>query len=121
IKGGEHNQTFDVKHNGIVPIVDLARVYSLAAGSKAVNTLDRLDVVAEGGEVTSEGAHDLKDALEFICYLRIQHQARLIKAGEPADNFMSPDHLSHFERNHLKDAFSVVRTMQNTLSQRYKM
>ncbi|MCB1751535.1 MAG: cyclic nucleotide-binding/CBS domain-containing protein [Gammaproteobacteria bacterium] len=121
IKGGEHNQTFDVKHNVIVPIVDLARVYSLAAGSKAVNTLDRLDVVAEGGEVTSEGAHDLKDALEFICYLRIQHQARLIKAGEPADNFMSPDHLSHFERNHLKDAFSVVRTMQNTLGQRYKM
>ena len=121
IKGGEHNQTFDVKHNGIVPIVDLARVYSLAAGSKAVNTLDRLDVVAEGGEVTSAGAHDLKDALEFICYLRIQHQARLIKAGEPADNFMSPDHLSHFERNHLKDAFSVVRTMQNILGQRYKM
>ncbi len=121
IKDGEHNQTFDVKHNGIVPIVDLARVYSLAAGSKAVNTLDRLEMVAEGGEVSDDGAHDLKDALEFICYLRIQHQARLIKAGEPADNFMSPDHLSHFERNHLKDAFSVVRTMQNVLSQRYKM
>ncbi|MCB1851438.1 MAG: cyclic nucleotide-binding/CBS domain-containing protein [Gammaproteobacteria bacterium] len=121
IKGGEHNQTFDVKHNGIVPIVDLARVYSLAAGSKSVNTLDRLEVVAEGGEITSEGARDLKDALEFISYLRIQHQARLIKAGQPADNFMSPDHLSHFERNHLKDAFSVVRSMQNVLSQRYKM
>ena len=83
-------------------------------GQQGGQHLDRLDVVAEGGEVTSEGAHDLKDALEFICYLRIQHQARLIKAGEPADNFMSPDHLSHFERNHLKDAFSVVRTMQNT-------
>lgn len=121
IKGGEHNQTFDVKHNGIVPIVDLARVYSLAAGAKTVNTLDRLEIVASGGEVTSEGAHDLKDALEFICYLRIQHQARQIKAGQPPDNFMSPDHLSHFERNHLKDAFSVVRTMQNILGQRYKM
>ena len=121
IKGGEHNQTFDLKHNGIVQIVDLARVYSLASGSEAVNTLDRLDVVATGGEVTESGARDLQDALEFICYLRIQHQARQIRNGEAPDNFMSPDALSHFERNHLKDAFSVVRTMQNVLGQRYKM
>ena len=121
IRGGEHNQTFDLKHNGIVPIVDLARVYSLASGSEAVNTLDRLAVVAEGGEVTQEGARDLKDALEFICDLRVQHQARLIRAGRAADNFMSSDNLSHFERNHLKDAFTVVRTMQNVLGQRYKM
>ncbi len=121
IRGGEHNHTFDLKHNGIVPIVDLARVYSLASGSEAVNTLDRLDVVAEGGEVTQEGARDLKDALEFICDLRVQHQARLIREGQPANNYMSPDNLSHFERNHLKDAFTVVRTMQNVLSQRYKM
>jgi len=94
--------------------------YALAAGSEAVNTLDRLDVVAAGGEVSASGARDLHDALEFIGGLRIQHQARLIRAGEPADNFMSPDNLSDFERNHLKDAFSVVRTMQHVLGQRYQ-
>ncbi|MES9869028.1 MAG: putative nucleotidyltransferase substrate binding domain-containing protein [Sedimenticola sp.] len=120
IRGGEHDQTFDMKHTGIVPIVDLTRVYTLAAGSEAVNTLDRLEVVAEGGEVSADGATDLRDALEFISDLRIQHQARLIRKGEKPDNFMSPEELSHFERNHLKDAFSVVRTMQNVLSQRYQ-
>ncbi|MES9934895.1 MAG: putative nucleotidyltransferase substrate binding domain-containing protein, partial [Sedimenticola sp.] len=120
IRGGEHDKTFDLKHTGIVPIVDLTRVYTLAAGSEAVNTLDRLEVVAEGGEVSADGATDLRDALEFISDLRIQHQARLIRKGERPDNFMSPEELSHFERNHLKDAFSVVRTMQNVLSQRYQ-
>ncbi|MES9876672.1 MAG: putative nucleotidyltransferase substrate binding domain-containing protein [Candidatus Sedimenticola sp. PURPLELP] len=120
IRGGDHDRTFDMKHNAIVPIVDLARVYALAAGSETVNTLDRLEVVAEGGEVSTDGAMDLRDALEFICDLRIQHQARLIRQGEQADNFMSPEELSHFERSHLKDAFSVVRTMQNVLSQRYQ-
>ena len=120
IKGGEHDQTFDMKHNGLVPIVDLARVYALAAGSEAVNTLDRLEVVAEGGEVSSDGARDLRDALEFISDLRIEHQARQIRVGEKPDNFMTPDDLSHFERNQLKDAFSVVRTMENVLSQRYQ-
>ncbi|MEJ1297671.1 MAG: putative nucleotidyltransferase substrate binding domain-containing protein [Candidatus Sedimenticola sp. (ex Thyasira tokunagai)] len=120
IHGGDHDRTFDVKHNGIVPIVDLARVYTLAAGSDAANTLDRLEVAAGGGEVTKEGARDLRDALEFISDLRIQHQAGLIKKGEQADNFMSPENLSHFERSHLKEAFSVVRTMQSVLSQRYQ-
>ena len=120
IKGGEHDHTLDLKHNGIVPIVDLARVYALAAGSESVNTLDRLDVVAEGGEVSEEGARDLQDALEFISAIRIEHQAKQIRAGEMAGNFMSPDDLSHFERNQLKDAFAVVRTMQNVLSQRYQ-
>jgi len=121
IHGGEHNHTFDLKHTGIVPIVDLARVYSLAAGVNVVNTQDRLQAVAEGGEVSEAGARDLQDALEFISFLRIEHQARQITAGEEADNFMSPEDLSNFERNHLKDAFSVVRTMQNVLSQRYKI
>ncbi len=119
ISGGENDHTFDLKHSGIVPIVDLARVYALAAGSQAINTQDRLKEVASGGEVSHGGAHDLRDALEFVSSLRIKHQAKQIRAGIPPDNYMSPDDLSHFERSHLKDAFSVVRTMQNVLSQRY--
>ncbi len=95
------------------------RVYALAAGSHAINTQDRLKEVASGGEVSQGGAHDLRDALEFVSSLRIKHQATQIRAGEAPDNYMSPDDLSHFERSHLKDAFSVVRTMQNVLSQRY--
>lgn len=120
ISGGEHDHTLDLKHSGIVPIVDLARVYALAAGSHAINTQDRLKEVAAGGEVSHGGAHDLRDALEFVSSLRIRHQARQIRAGEAPDNYMSPDDLSHLERSHLKDAFSVVRTMQNVLSQRYQ-
>ncbi len=121
IHDGEHDHTFDLKHSAIVPIVDLARVYALAAGIEPANTMDRLEFVSSGGEVTQEGARDLHDALEFIGSLRIKHQARLIREEKPADNYMSPDDLSHFERNHLKDAFSVVRTMQSVLDQRYKM
>ncbi len=119
IRGGEHDHTFDLKLNGIIPIVDLARIYALAGGDEAVNTQERLSMAAEGGEVTRESARDLSDALEFISSLRVQHQARQIRQHEKPDNFMSPDDLSHFERNHLKDAFTVVRTMQNVLSQRY--
>ena len=41
IRGGEHHQTLDLKHGGVVPIIDLARVYALSAGLPPVNTQDR--------------------------------------------------------------------------------
>ena len=118
--GGEHDQTLDLKHTGIVPIVDLVRVYTLAAGINAVNTQDRLKAIAEAGEITGDEVRDLQDTLEFVSFLRIEHQAKQIRAGEEADNSMSPKELSNFERNHLMDAFSVVRTMQNTLGKKFE-
>ena len=32
VKDGEHDDTLNLKHNGIVPIVDIARIYALAGG-----------------------------------------------------------------------------------------
>ena len=120
IKGGEHDHTLDLKHNGVVPIVDLARIYCLARGLPAVNTQERLEAAADESELSSSGAADLLDALEFIGAVRLEHQVRRIKQGQKPDNFVPPDKLSHFERNHLKDAFSIVRTMQSALSQRFQ-
>lgn len=116
--GGEHPRRIDLKHGGIVPIVDLARVYALAAGLDAVNTHDRL-VQAGGGEVSVEAARDLRDALEFLGKQRIAHQARQIAQGQAPDNFLALEELSSFERSHLRDAFGVVQQLQAVLAQRY--
>jgi len=42
IRSGEHAGSIDLKHKGIVPVVDLARVYALAGGIAIANTHDRL-------------------------------------------------------------------------------
>jgi CBS domain-containing protein len=120
VNDGEHDKTLDLKHNGVVPIIDLARIYALAGGKTAVNTKVRLEHVAGAGEVSQQGAADLRDALELISIIRLRHQARLINAARPANNFIAPDELSNFERNHLKDAFEIVRTMQEALGQRFQ-
>lgn len=118
-RGGEHRGTIDLKHHGIVPIVDLARVYALAGGHEAVNTHDRLVVAAESHEVSEQSAHDLRDALEFLAMLRIRHQARQIEQGLAPDNFLRLDELSNLERRQLKDVFVVVQDLQTVLSKRY--
>ena len=120
IRSGEHKGTIDLKHTGIVPVIDLARVYALAAGHPAVNTHDRLAHAADSGEISPQGVRDLRDALEFLAALRIRHQAQQIAAGHDADNYLRLESLSNFERGQLKDAFGVVKALQDVLAQRYR-
>lgn len=120
VHDGKHDNTLDLKHNGVVPIIDLARIYALAGNINAINTRTRLESVSGLGEVSHQGAEDLRDALELISMTRLRHQARLVHAGKNANNFISPEEISNFERNHLKDAFEIVRTMQSALGQRFQ-
>lgn len=121
IRNGAHRGTVDLKHTGVVPIVDLARIYALAAGDMAVNTHDRLLGAADGGAISEQSARDLRDALEFLAFMRIQHQARQMRSGEKPDNYLRLEELSNFERTQLKDAFGVVQSLQSVLGQRYRM
>lgn len=118
-KDSAHPNTIDLKHSGIVPIVDLARIYALAAGLTVANTHDRLAACSQAGEISEQSARDLRDTLEFLGKLRIAHQARQTTRGERPDNHLALDELSNFERSHLKEAFGVVQTLQSVLQQRY--
>jgi len=121
IHDGKHNDTLDLKHNGLAPIVDLARIYALSEGISEVNTIERLKRVRGTRALSHEGADDLLDALEFIGNLRMKHQAEQINIGVEADNFMAPIEISKLERSHLKDTFKVIQTFQSYLEMRYKI
>ncbi|MBK5939517.1 putative nucleotidyltransferase substrate binding domain-containing protein [Halochromatium roseum] len=120
IHGGDHNHTFDLKHRGTVPIIDLARVYALSTGLAPINTIERLEAAAETAALSHDGAANLIDAFELINSLRIRHQANQLRNGEKANNFLAPEQLSPLERGHLKDAFLLIDRMQETLGQRYQ-
>ena len=116
-RSGEHKHTLDLKLQGVVPVVDLARVYALQGRLKPVNTRARLEAAAEAGIISRSGAHDLLDAYDMIASIRLHHQAGRVRAGDRPDNFMAPAVLSDLERSHLRDAFVVVKTMQAALGQ----
>ncbi|MEP1327658.1 DUF294 nucleotidyltransferase-like domain-containing protein [Pseudophaeobacter sp.] len=115
IRSGEHRNTLDMKHNGVVPVTDLGRIYALQARIPAVNTRARLEAGAAAGAISPSGARDLMDAYDLIAQTRLEHQADLIRRSEAPDNYLAPSALSDFERSHLRDAFVVVKTMQSAL------
>ncbi|ODR90274.1 DUF294 nucleotidyltransferase-like domain-containing protein [Sinorhizobium alkalisoli] len=116
IRGGEHRNQIDMKHNGVVPVVDLGRVYALLARLRPVNTRSRLLGAEERGVISGAGARDLIAAYDLIADIRIRNQAMQIKAGQRPTNHLAPYDLGEFERSHLRDAFVVVRTMQSALA-----
>ena len=120
VNGGQNKDTMDLKHNGLTPISDMARIYALAESIPNVNTAERLKKASGTHSLSVSGANNLLDAYAFISRLRMQHQARQIQRGEQADNFISPEKLSALEREHLKDAFKVIQTMQLALENRFK-
>ncbi|RTZ71301.1 MAG: hypothetical protein DSZ00_10925 [Gammaproteobacteria bacterium] len=120
VHDGKHDDTLDLKHSGLVPIIDMARIYVLAEGLPEIKTMERLQAAAGTPSLSKGGAANLQDAFEFISRLRLEHQAEQIQAGEEPDNYIFPAQLSKLEREHLKDAFKVVQTMQATLEMRYQ-
>ncbi|RLJ59935.1 CBS domain-containing protein [Litoreibacter meonggei] len=117
IRSGEHRNTIDMKLNGVVPVVDLGRMYALQGKLDVVNTRARLEGAIAAKAVSQSGGQDLLDAYDLVAQSRLDHQAAQIKHGKTPDNFLPPAELSAFERSHLRDAFVVIKTMQSALMQ----
>ena len=119
IQNGENKATLDLKHNGIAPIVDLARIYALSEGIATVNTIERLKQAAGTPSLSKSSAANLIDAYEFLSMLRMMHQAKKLQLGQQPNNYLSPKDISKLEREHLKDAFKVIKTLQDSRQSTY--
>lgn len=118
VQDERHKNTLNIKLRGVVPIVDIARVVALKNGLKETNTIERLDAAFSCKELSREMHENLIDALEFISSLKIRHQAEQIRRGLDVDNFLPVEELSGLEKNHLKDSFEIIKTMQQFFESR---
>ena len=116
----DHDGTVDVKRDGLMPVVGLARVYALAAASRARTTVDRLDDAADAGVLSHQDAEMLAEAFALMLRLRLRAQIVARRDGSAPTNRVALDDLSTLERRHLKEAFLVVRDAQDALAQRYQ-
>jgi CBS domain-containing protein len=116
---GAHAGSVDLKNHAITPIVDLARICALEAGLLEVNTWDRIEKASKLGELSESSSRDLRDAFEFVSRLRIAHQTLCMQRGLEPDNHLHLEELSNLERHHLRDAFSVIQSLQDVWAQRY--
>lgn len=106
----------DLKKGGIAPVVGMARALALAVGSRERSTLERLAAAVAGGSLSREGADNLQGAFEFFLHIRLRAQLAAIRAGETPDNRILLKSLTAREQRLLKDAFMMVREMQDAVA-----
>lgn len=91
----------------------MARIYALSEGVIAVNTIERLQQCSGSQSLTKASAENLIDAYEFLTSVRLEHQGKLLLKKQPVDSYIDPKQISKLEREHLKDAFKVIKSMQD--------
>jgi CBS domain-containing protein len=114
--GGEHRGRLDLKHGGMIPIVDLARWAGIAAGVTSASTRERLRAAGADGALSEADSRTLEDAFALIMELRLAHQIAQLRAGEEPDNYVDPATLSSLMRTQLKDAFRAIASIQRSVA-----
>jgi len=120
IRDGKHQNQLDLKKRSVSLLVDLARVYVLAAGeTKVTNTLDRFAYAKQQGIINENTYADVVGAYQFISHVRAKYQLSADNEGHDFDNHIAPDKLTQFERNHLKEAFLIINQLQEVAQMRF--
>jgi CBS domain-containing protein len=115
------SSTIDLKAQGIMPIVGLARCYGLEAGARACGTLERLAAARSAGLVAADLEAMVAEAHRFLVALRLRLQLRQVQAGAPTSNTIALSELTAIDRTHLKDAFRGVRLFQDRAVHHYRI
>lgn len=112
----------DLKLFGSMPITDGARIFALATGVTATNTLERM---REGGAKRGVNESDLRnwcDAFDYLQMLRLRTQHRRVAHELPPSanpNLVPVESLSDLDRRVLKEALRQVRKLQQRLALDY--
>ena len=120
---GKENK-IDLKLNGITPFVDAARIFSLASGVAATNTIQRLRLSAEKMRIDNAEIDAWIDALLFIQVLRMRRHDEASAQGvddQALDNLIDPEKLNELDRRILKEAFRQARKLQARLAMEYHL
>jgi len=118
-RDGREVKGIDLKHKGLALINDIARIYALANGIKAVNSRQRLRALLENPTINKQDINNLLDAAEFIAHKRLVNQGQQYEQSEPLSNYLLPSNLTPLSRHHLKDAFKVVHDSQTGIKLKF--
>jgi CBS domain-containing protein len=112
-------ESIDLKMHGSVPFVDAARIFALAAGVTATNTVERL---MQAGAVRGIPVPEVQaacDAFEYVQLLRLREQHRRGAEGGVNANIAPLDLLPDLDRRILREAMREARRLQQRLELDY--
>lgn len=115
---GAARGTLDVKARILLPITDLARLFTLARGGGELTTLSRLAAVG-GGQLSADLAATLAAGYEVGLRARLERHVRLHAEGRPLDNRLGREELPPLVRAQLAETAKALKVAQDTVRGAY--
>jgi CBS domain-containing protein len=115
--GGERSEVFALERSALRPLVDVGRVFALAAGRCfSTSSLERFRQAAEAHPAHAAILGDAADTLRVVLY----HQARSGIRRQDGGREVPPASLGRHDRELLKTAFrSILRLLELTAEGRW--
>ena len=113
------DRSVDLKAEGLVPLVGLARVYALSAGLRGGSTLERLAYASQHGVLDSDRAESLGEAFRYLFRLRLEHQLSDNRAGVSTNNEIQLRSLPALDRRHLRDCLAYIDDAQSAAARHF--
>jgi CBS domain-containing protein len=112
---GENKDSLNIKW-AMLPVVDIARIYSLKHGIAQTNTLTRLFRLYMKRVFTNKEYIDLIQSYNYAMSLRFMRQITTIIDEEKApDNYVNQKNLSYLDTAMLKEIFKKLDSFQGKL------
>jgi len=112
---GGRPETFDVKTQALLPVVNLARWAALSVGSAVLPTTERLRAASGSVMLPDDRADTVIEAFEVLQRLRLRYQLRQYQAGERPSDLMTLDRVSPIDRSVVAQAVREIAAAQRRM------
>ena len=105
----------NIKHAGLLPLIESIRMYSIKYKVKEVSTLERLDKLIELKVFDSDQADFFKSGYKFLVYLLLKNQIRAYSENREIKNYINPKSLLEREKDFLKIYLRRIEKLKKEL------
>ena len=105
----------DLKHDALLPIVNIARWAALSVGSTALSTTERLQAAAGSMMLPAEQAQNLAEIVEILQRLRLRYQTVALRRGERPSDVVLRDRMSPIDRSVVAEAAREIAAVQRRM------
>jgi CBS domain-containing protein len=105
----------DLKHDALLPIVNIARWAALSVGSHELSTPDRLHAAAGSTMLPGPKARNLVEIFEILQRLRLRYQLVALQRGERPSDVVTRERMSPIDRSVVAEAAREIAAMQRRM------
>ena len=119
--GGFGSDEIDLKKGGSFIVMHAIRALALEQKIEATSTIERIKQLRQMGIIDQKFANELIESFDVILTLILQSKLQQIEAGETPTTIIDLRLLTKLERDMLKDALKVVRTLKSFIIYHFKL